>query len=110
MTVSSSSKYWLVCQSASILSIDWNNDRILYHALSKETHFLNATAACIIDYLNKSELIGSPVCLDDLLNHLNQEMKHISQENLGALILTLMKRLESLGIVVAVKFDSKHES
>ncbi|MTW21187.1 HPr-rel-A system PqqD family peptide chaperone [Allochromatium palmeri] len=85
------SVFELICSSC-FLHIEFNKEYIFYHAVSGETHFLNATGASILKRLS-----ASPARIEDLLDFLdgNRARPSCSYENLKI----LLERFEELGII-----------
>lgn len=87
----SQSAFELICHSC-FLYIEFNKEYIFYHAVSGETHFLNATGASVLKRLS-----ASPARIEDLLDFLDETHARpiCSYESLKI----LLDRFEELGII-----------
>lgn len=89
---------WHILPS-SLLKSDWDGERIIYHATSGETHFLNSMGARLID-----RLLESPAGLDDLLPYAYElRLDGLpAREELRSQIIAILRRFDELGLVVSV--------
>ncbi len=76
---------------------EWDDEHVVYHRASGETHLLNAVAAATLRALERSSLT-----LDELCERIASEFRADAPEAYGASLANLLAYFDDLGLVRTV--------
>jgi PqqD family protein of HPr-rel-A system len=88
---------WTSEKSARFLYRGWENEAVAYDTLTGDTHLLEPLAAELLLHLDRGEQT-----LQSLAQHLSGCFSFPAEDDILAITESTLKRLESIGIAVAV--------